>query len=86
MNIGRLYMKGMDKQMQQLDNRGLKPPEPMVRTLHALEKIKNGDTLMIINDRRPLFLYEELDALGYPHVTEQNEDGSYKITIMKQGD
>ena len=79
-------MKGMDKRMQQLDNRGLQPPEPMVRTLTTLEKMQDGDTLTIINDRRPLFLYEELDALGYPHVTEQNGDGSYKITIMKQGD
>lgn len=48
-----------------LDNRGLEPPQPMIRTLRKLEKIGDGETLVIHNDRRPLFLYPELDELGY---------------------
>lgn len=66
-----------------LDNRGLEPPQPMMRTLAALEKLEEGESLKIINDRRPMFLYEQLDELGYKHTTEQNEDGSYTIEITK---
>ncbi|HLR61709.1 MAG TPA: DUF2249 domain-containing protein [Lentibacillus sp.] len=69
-----------------IDNRGLEPPQPMMRTLKALDKLKSGESLSIINDRRPLFLYEELDDRGYAHETEAQEDGSFKITITKSGD
>ena len=51
--------------MDVLDNRGLEPPQPMMRTLKTLEKMKSGDSLAIINDRRPMFLYEEI---GRAHV------------------
>ncbi|MFD1360183.1 DUF2249 domain-containing protein [Lentibacillus salinarum] len=69
-----------------IDNRGLEPPQPMMRTLKALDKLNSGESLAIINDRRPLFLYEELDDRGYAHETEAQEDGSFKITITKSGD
>lgn len=72
--------------MDVLDNRGLEPPQPMMRTLKTLEKMKSGESLAIINDRRPMFLYEELEALGYKHETEAMEDGSFKIKIVKTGD
>jgi tRNA 2-thiouridine synthesizing protein A len=67
-----------------LDNRGLEPPQPMMRTLAALEDLDRGQTLVIINDRRPMFLFEQLDELGYLYLTEQQEDGSYKVTISRK--
>jgi tRNA 2-thiouridine synthesizing protein A len=66
-----------------LDNRGLEPPQPMMRTLAALENLKKNETLTIINDRRPMFLYEQLEELGYKQQTEPQEDGSYKIEIYR---
>lgn len=69
----------------QLDNRGLKPPQPMMRTLEALEKLEDHESLTIINDREPLFLYPELDERGYIYETVPLEDGSYQITIRKKG-
>jgi tRNA 2-thiouridine synthesizing protein A len=66
-----------------LDNRGLEPPQPMMRTLAALEKLPDGETLTIINDRRPMFLYEQLEELRYKQQTEQQEDGSFKIQIFR---
>ncbi|MEH7235507.1 DUF2249 domain-containing protein [Bacillus sp. JJ1562] len=66
-----------------LDNRGLEPPTPMMRTLKALENLNKGDTLTIINDRRPMFLYEQLDELGYKHTTEPHSDGGFQIEITK---
>lgn len=72
--------------MNVLDNRGLEPPQPMMRTLKKLESMKKGEQLAIINDRRPMFLYEELDEMGFLHETQAQEDGSFKITITKTGD
>jgi tRNA 2-thiouridine synthesizing protein A len=64
-----------------LDNRGLEPPQPMMRTLAALEKLTDGEVLT--NDRRPMFLYEQLEDLGYKQKTEQQNDGSFKIEIFR---
>ncbi|SDO09749.1 Uncharacterized conserved protein [Psychrobacillus sp. OK028] len=69
-----------------LDNRGLEPPQPMMRTLAKLESMNAGETIAIINDRRPMFLYAELNELGYTHNTEPLDDGSFKITITKSGE
>jgi uncharacterized protein (DUF2249 family) len=66
-----------------LDNRGLEPPQPMVRTLSALEKCSKGDQVVIHNDRVPVFLIEELNALGYPFEIENQPDGSAQVTISK---
>lgn len=66
-----------------LDNRGLEPPEPMMRTLAALEELPEGETLSIINDRRPMFLYEQLVEKGYKQVTTPQDDGSFLIEITK---
>jgi tRNA 2-thiouridine synthesizing protein A len=66
-----------------LDNRGLEPPQPMMQTLAALEKLSDDETLTIINDRRPMFLYEQLEELGYQQRTEQQEDGSFRIEIFR---
>ena len=67
-----------------LDNRGLEPPQPMMRTLARLEDLEEGQTLIIINDRRPMFLFEQLDELGFLYLTEQQEDGSYRVTISRK--
>ncbi|WP_102347370.1 DUF2249 domain-containing protein [Bacillus sp. Marseille-P3661] len=67
-----------------LDNRGLEPPQPMMRTLLELERLEVGEELIIINDRRPMFLYPELDEKGFFHQTIEIEDGSFQITITKK--
>jgi tRNA 2-thiouridine synthesizing protein A len=66
-----------------LDNRGLEPPQPMMRTLAALENLGDDEILTIINDRRPMFLYEQLEELGFNQRTEPQDDGSYKIEIFR---
>ena len=48
-----------------LDNRGLPPPEPMVRILEALAGISSQDQLVVLMDREPLLLYPELERRGF---------------------
>jgi uncharacterized protein (DUF2249 family) len=58
-----------------LDVRGLEPPEPMVRTLAALETLPAGATLVQINARVPQFLIPMLEERGFQYeVREQNPD------------
>ena len=66
-----------------LDNRGLLPPEPLVRTLEAIEGLGAGDVLEIWNDRDPQFLYPELEARG--HLAHRDVRGAegYRILIRR---
>lgn len=66
-----------------LDNRGLEPPQPMMRTLAALERCKPGEVVLIHNDRVPVFLIEELGNLGCLYTVEDQADGTAKVRIEK---
>lgn len=58
-----------------LDVRGLEPPEPMVRTLEALERLPPGGTLVQLNVRVPQFLLPKLEERGFTwEIREQDED------------
>jgi uncharacterized protein (DUF2249 family) len=72
-----------EPQLHKLDNRGLEPPQPMVRTLAKLGNACSGDQVVIHNDRVPMFLIEELNTLGYPFEVDQQQDGSAIVTITK---
>ncbi|EGL83290.1 putative universal stress protein [Caldalkalibacillus thermarum TA2.A1] len=67
-----------------LDNRGLEPPKPMMRTLHQLSRMKPGESLIITNERVPVFLFEELQQLGYDYQYEQVDENTVHITITKK--
>ncbi|GAX88975.1 DUF2249 domain-containing protein [Effusibacillus lacus] len=67
-----------------LDNRGLFPPEPQLRTLAKLNEMQAGEVLEIHNDRVPVFLFPKLEEQGYPYEVEQLEDGSAKVRIRKK--
>lgn len=72
-----------EPQVHELDNRGLEPPQPMIRTLSKLEASHSGDKVVIHNDRVPVFLIEELNTLGYPYSVEEQPDGTVRVTISK---
>lgn len=58
-----------------LDVRGLEPPEPMMRTFEALERLPPGKTLIQLNLRVPQFLLPQLAARGFTYeVREQSQD------------
>ena len=58
-----------------LDNRGLLPPEPLVRILETLEHLGPGEVLEAINERDPVFLYPELEARGAAIRVTKQPDG-----------
>ena len=58
-----------------LDVRDLEPPEPMERTLAALESLPAGGTLVQLNARVPRFLLPRLEERGFRYeIREQRPD------------
>ena len=68
-----------------LDNRGLEPPEPMVRILEALKTMPDDAELTADMDREPLLLYPRLVEQGYAYDLTQNADGTYLLRIWREG-
>jgi uncharacterized protein (DUF2249 family) len=75
---------GWPKPSTCLDNRGLEPPEPMIRILDALEHLGSGEVLEALNERDPVFLYPELQARGAAIHTEKVNDG-VRLLIRRKG-
>lgn len=67
-----------------LDNRGLSPPEPMLRILEALDRLPAHETLTAQMDRRPVFLFPELEERGYAYTIEQQPEGWFSLTIQQR--
>ncbi|MCA8867817.1 MAG: DUF2249 domain-containing protein [Rhodobacteraceae bacterium] len=80
---GKADAKGWPAPALVLDNRGLMPPDPMVRTLEAIEGLAEGEVLEIHNDRDPLFLYPELAERGHLAHSEASDKGGYRVLIRK---
>lgn len=64
-----------------LDVRGLEPPEPMVRTLAALESLPPGHTLVQINVKEPRFLLPQLEERGFVYEVREQEPGLVRVFI-----
>jgi uncharacterized protein (DUF2249 family) len=69
----------------QLDVRGLGPPLPMLRVLEAVEQLAPGERLEVLHDRRPMFLYPQLEARGLAHATDESQAGTVRIEIWREG-
>lgn len=74
-----------DGEVVELDNRGLEPPMPMVRTLETYEALPATGVLRIHNDRVPIYLLPQLEARGARFEVEELDDGSARVTIRKPG-
>ncbi len=68
-----------------LDVRGLPPPEPMERTLEALERLPEGAILVQINERVPRFLLPRLVERGFAHEIVERPDGEVRVLIRRAG-
>lgn len=66
-----------------LDVRGLEPPEPMVRTLEALETLPQGATLVQINVRVPQFLLPRLEERGFTYEIREQAPELVRVFIRR---
>jgi uncharacterized protein (DUF2249 family) len=68
-----------------LDVRGLEPPQPMVRVLQEIDRLGPGAELEVHHDRRPMFLYPQLEERGFVHDTDEPKPGLVRILIRRGG-
>ncbi len=66
-----------------IDVRGLEPPQPMVRVLQAVGLLAPGAELEVLHERRPTFLYPQLEDRGFVHETDEPEPGLVRIRIRR---
>jgi TusA-related sulfurtransferase len=72
--------------VQEMDNRDLDPPEPMVRILAATESMKPNEVLSALLCREPIFLFPELAKRGHSWRGGFEADGStYKVFVRVKG-
>jgi tRNA 2-thiouridine synthesizing protein A len=64
-----------------LDVRGLEPPQPMLRVLEALDRLGAGAALDVRLDRRPVFLYPQLEDRGFAHDTSEPAPGLVRVLV-----
>ncbi len=69
-----------------LDVRDLEPPEPMVRTLEALEHLPAGATLVQINVRVPRFLLPRLEERGFTYEVREQAPDLLRVFIRRSAD
>lgn len=66
-----------------LDVRNLEPPEPMVRTLAALEHMPTGQTLVHVNVRVPQFLLPMLVERGFTYTIDETRPDEILVRIRR---
>lgn len=67
-----------------IDARGLVPPQPLIMILEALMDLPDGVELRARTDRRPLFLYSQLEVRGFNGISRQESDGSFVTMIRRR--
>jgi len=68
---------------QWLDVRGLEPPEPMMRTLAALEHMPPDHTLVHVNVRVPQFLLPMLRERGFTYTIDEARADHVLVRIRR---
>jgi uncharacterized protein (DUF2249 family) len=66
-----------------LDVRGLTPPEPLQRTLAALESLPEDATLVQLNDRVPQFLLPLLHERGFAFTVDSSRSDGVRVHIRR---
>jgi tRNA 2-thiouridine synthesizing protein A len=72
-----------DASVETLDVRGLEPPEPMVRTLEALQHLPVGKTLQHVNVRVPRLLLPKLTERGFSYEMREHSPDLVLVFIRR---
>jgi len=64
-----------------IDVRSLEPPEPMARVLSLISTLQEDTTVRSKHDRKPVFLLDKLDQLGYSFSIDEKSDEEIELTI-----
>jgi len=66
----------MNVNLIELDLRTFEPPQPLMKTLEAIETLPEPATLKVHTRWRPALLYAELEKRGFIGESQDQPDGS----------
>jgi uncharacterized protein (DUF2249 family) len=66
-----------------VDGRDMQPPEPLEKTLEALDKLPPGEELLLLVYCHPVPLFNILRNNGYLWQEAVLEDGTHEIRIRQ---
>ena len=67
-----------------IDARGMEPPEPMVRSMEALDQLGADERLLVLLPREPFPLYRALEINGFSWQTQRRPDGTVEVLIQRR--
>jgi len=70
--------------IQEIDARGLEPPEPLMLILNTLESLPAGQSLRAVTDREPCHLFGEAERRGFSHDCKQRPDGHWSTLLSRK--
>jgi hypothetical protein len=68
-----------------LDVRGLMPPEPLLRTLAALDTLPDGHQLVQVNARVPELLFPLLAERGFACEVDESRADRVLVRVWRAG-
>ncbi|MDP1652300.1 MAG: DUF2249 domain-containing protein [Rhodocyclaceae bacterium] len=66
-----------------IDGRDMQPPEPLEKTLTALDELGPSDELLLLVYCHPVPLFNVLRKNGYVWQEDVREDGTHEIRIRQ---
>lgn len=69
-----------------LDVSDLEPPEPLVQTLAAADRLQPGQYLRMLHRRDPCLLFGNLDEGGFSYLQREGKKTAVEVFIWRQGD
>ena len=71
------------KPEQVVDARYMEPPEPFVATMEMLDRLQEGEQMLLLLFREPHPLYRVLRQNGHCYESELKPDGTFEIRITR---
>ncbi len=69
-----------------MDVSGLEPPEPLVETLEAAQRLGRGGYLRMLHRREPCLLFPYLDRAGFGYEVRRGRRTAVEVFIWRDGD
>lgn len=66
-----------------IDVRNLEMPQPMIRILENLSKLKHDEVLFVYHKKVPVYLLPELEERGFKYLIKNCPDGKINMLICK---
>lgn len=72
-----------DRKIITVDCRQLFPPEPMIKVLEAVEKMRDDECVLMLHRQSPVHLFGKLGEMGLKYKLKELSDGSIQLLVWR---